>query len=83
MRGINDAFSESDALMLSHMTGMPKAALAREQNLAYACCAVIAYGASGKTCEDIHTGFRFISNGAWFRCRYCRKLYVRGMGREL
>ncbi len=45
---------ERDGCDLVGMTGMPEAALAREQQLAYACCAVIANRAAGKSREDIH-----------------------------
>lgn len=45
---------ERDGCDLVGMTGMPEAALAREQKLAYACCAVITNGAAGKSHEDIH-----------------------------
>ncbi len=45
---------ERDGCDLVGMTGMPEAALAREQNLAYACCAVIANCAAGKSHGDIH-----------------------------
>ncbi|MGH8413381.1 MAG: S-methyl-5'-thioinosine phosphorylase, partial [Gammaproteobacteria bacterium] len=46
---------ERDGCDLVGMTGMPEAALAREQQLAYACCAVIINYAAGKGREDIHT----------------------------
>lgn len=39
---------ESDGCDVVGMTGMPEAALARELNMAYACCAVIANWAAGK-----------------------------------
>lgn len=45
---------ERDGCDLVGMTGMPEAALAREQRLAYACCAVITNRAAGKSHEDIH-----------------------------
>ncbi|MGA9852324.1 MAG: S-methyl-5'-thioinosine phosphorylase [Gammaproteobacteria bacterium] len=45
---------EPDGCDLVGMTGMPEAALAREQQLAYACCAVITNRAAGKSREDIH-----------------------------
>ncbi|MDE2196083.1 MAG: S-methyl-5'-thioinosine phosphorylase [Gammaproteobacteria bacterium] len=45
---------ERDGCDLVGMTGMPEAALAREQGLAYACCAVIANRAAGKSRKDIH-----------------------------
>lgn len=45
---------ERDGCDLVGMTGMPEAALARELELAYACCAVIANWAAGKGKEDIH-----------------------------
>jgi 5'-methylthioinosine phosphorylase len=45
---------ERDGCDLVGMTGMPEAALAREQDLAYACCAVITNHAAGKSPEDIH-----------------------------
>ncbi|HVA55797.1 MAG TPA: S-methyl-5'-thioinosine phosphorylase [Gammaproteobacteria bacterium] len=45
---------ERDGCDLVGMTGMPEAALAREKNLAYACCAVITNRAAGKSHEDIH-----------------------------
>jgi 5'-methylthioinosine phosphorylase len=35
------------------MTGMPEAALARELGIDYACCAVIANWAAGKTAAEI------------------------------
>ncbi|MDE2236034.1 MAG: S-methyl-5'-thioinosine phosphorylase [Gammaproteobacteria bacterium] len=46
---------ERDGCDMVGMTGMPEAALAREQNLAYACCAVITNRAAGKGSEDIHS----------------------------
>jgi len=46
---------ERDGCDLVGMTGMPEAALARELNLAYACCAVITNCAAGKSREGIHT----------------------------
>lgn len=45
---------ERDGCALVGMTGMPEAGLAREQELAYACCAVIANWAAGKGQGDIH-----------------------------
>lgn len=45
---------ERDGCDLVGMTGMPEAALARELNLAYACCAVITNRAAGKSREGIH-----------------------------
>jgi 5'-methylthioinosine phosphorylase len=49
---------ERDGCDLVGMTGMPEAALARELNLDYACCAVVANWAAGVqpgeiTMEDI------------------------------
>jgi 5'-methylthioinosine phosphorylase len=45
---------ERDGCDLVGMTGMPEAALAREQELAYACCAVITNRAAGKSHANIH-----------------------------
>ncbi|MGH8283786.1 MAG: S-methyl-5'-thioinosine phosphorylase [Gammaproteobacteria bacterium] len=45
---------ERDGCDLVGMTGMPEAALAREQQLVYACCAVITNRAAGKSRENIH-----------------------------
>jgi 5'-methylthioinosine phosphorylase len=45
---------ERDGCDLVGMTGMPEAALAREQDLAYACCAVVTNRGAGKGHEDIH-----------------------------
>ncbi|GAB6048544.1 S-methyl-5'-thioinosine phosphorylase [Methyloparacoccus murrellii] len=42
-----------DGCDLVGMTGMPEAALAREQNLEYACCAVVANWAAGKQPGEI------------------------------
>lgn len=39
---------ERDGCTLAGMTGMPEASLAKELNMAYACCAVIAAKAAGK-----------------------------------
>lgn len=44
---------ERDGCDLVGMTGMPEAALAREAGLDYACCAVVANWAAGKTSEEI------------------------------
>ena len=44
---------ERDGCDLVGMTGMPEAALARELNLPYVCCAVIANWAAGKTSGEI------------------------------
>ncbi|MGX2039459.1 S-methyl-5'-thioinosine phosphorylase [Methylocaldum sp. MU1018] len=44
---------ERDGCDLVGMTGMPEAALARELGLDYACCAVIANWAAGKTAAEI------------------------------
>lgn len=44
---------ERDGCTLVGMTGMPEAALARELELDYACCAVIANAAAGKSPEEI------------------------------
>ncbi|MEJ1354605.1 MAG: S-methyl-5'-thioinosine phosphorylase [Candidatus Sedimenticola sp. (ex Thyasira tokunagai)] len=50
---------EQDGCDLVGMTGMPEAALAKELNLSYACCAVVANWAAGKgegpiTMDEIH-----------------------------
>lgn len=46
------------------MTGMPEAGLARELQLAYACCAVIANWAAGKGKEGIHAEIdRYLKQG--------------------
>lgn len=45
---------ERDGCDLVGMTGMPEAALARELDLAYACCAVITNRAAGKSQGAIH-----------------------------
>ncbi|NJD04875.1 MAG: S-methyl-5'-thioinosine phosphorylase [Methylococcaceae bacterium] len=44
---------ERDGCDLVGMTGMPEAALARELGLDYACCAVVANWAAGKTAGEI------------------------------
>ena len=44
---------ERDGCDLVGMTGMPEAALARELSIYYACCAVIANWAAGKTTTEI------------------------------
>lgn len=44
---------ERDGCDLVGMTGMPEAALARELDLAYACCAVVANWAAGKQAGEI------------------------------
>ena len=44
---------ERDGCDLVGMTGMPEAALAREMELDYACCAVVANWAAGKTEREI------------------------------
>ncbi|MGR9105974.1 MAG: S-methyl-5'-thioinosine phosphorylase, partial [Gammaproteobacteria bacterium] len=44
---------ERDGCDMVGMTGMPEAALAREAGLAYACCAVIANWAAGKSSSAI------------------------------
>jgi purine nucleoside phosphorylase len=44
---------ERDGCDLVGMTGMPEAALAREQEIDYACCAVIANWAAGKQEAEI------------------------------
>lgn len=44
---------ERDGCDVVGMTGMPEAALAREADLDYACCAVVANWAAGKTDRDI------------------------------
>jgi 5'-methylthioinosine phosphorylase len=54
---------ERDGCDLVGMTGMPEAALARELDLAYACCAVVANWAAGKqageiTLEEIEANLR-------------------------
>lgn len=45
---------ERDGCDMVGMTGMPEAALARELDLAYACCAVVANWAAGRSTNDIH-----------------------------
>lgn len=45
---------EGDGCDMVGMTGMPEAALARELALPYACCAVVANWAAGRSPEDIH-----------------------------
>lgn len=45
---------ERDGCDLVGMTGMPEAALARELELSYACCAVVANRAAGRGEADIH-----------------------------
>jgi len=45
---------ERDGCDMVGMTGMPEAALARELDLSYACCAVIANWAAGRGDVDIH-----------------------------
>jgi len=54
---------EKDGCAIVGMTGMPEAALARELNLEYACCAVIANWAAGKsegiiTMDDIEKNLK-------------------------
>jgi len=54
---------EKDGCAIVGMTGMPEAALARELNLQYACCAVIANWAAGKsegiiTMDDIEKNLK-------------------------
>lgn len=44
---------ERDGCTLVGMTGMPEAALARELDLPYACCAVVANQAAGKGSDEI------------------------------
>lgn len=44
---------ERDGCTLVGMTGMPEAALARELEMDYACCAVIANAAAGKSSDQI------------------------------
>ncbi|NOX75362.1 MAG: S-methyl-5'-thioinosine phosphorylase [Gammaproteobacteria bacterium] len=44
---------ERDGCHLVGMTGMPEAALARELGICYACCAVVANWAAGKTSDEI------------------------------
>ena len=44
---------ERDGCHLVGMTGMPEAALARELDIAYACCAVVANWAAGKQAGEI------------------------------
>ncbi len=44
---------ERDGCHLVGMTGMPEAALARELGICYACCAVVANWAAGKTSGEI------------------------------
>ena len=45
---------ERDGCTMVGMTGMPEAGLAREFDLAYACCAVVANRAAGRGGVDIH-----------------------------
>jgi len=45
---------EGDGCDMVGMTGMPEAALARELGLPYACCAVVANWAAGRSRDDIH-----------------------------
>lgn len=45
---------ERDGCTMVGMTGMPEAGLARELDLAYACCAVVANRAAGRGGVDIH-----------------------------
>lgn len=47
---------ERDGCDVVGMTGMPEAALAREAELPYACCAVVANWAAGRGPTDIHEG---------------------------
>lgn len=55
---------ERDGCDIVGMTGMPEASLAREQGLAYACCAVIANRAAGKSTVHIHAEIdRYLKNG--------------------
>lgn len=55
---------ERDGCDVVGMTGMPEAALARELQLAYACCAVIANWAAGKGKEGIHAEIeRYLKQG--------------------
>lgn len=55
---------ERDGCDVVGMTGMPEAALAREMQLAYACCAVIANWAAGKGSEGIHAEIdRYLKRG--------------------
>lgn len=44
---------QQDGCDLAGMTGMPEAALARELDMAYACCTVVANWAAGKTGSNI------------------------------
>jgi 5'-deoxy-5'-methylthioadenosine phosphorylase len=44
---------EKDGCTLVGMTGMPEAALARELEMDYACCTVVANAAAGKTDQEI------------------------------
>lgn len=55
---------ERDGCDVVGMTGMPEAGLAREMQLAYACCAVIANWAAGKGSEGIHAEIdRYLKHG--------------------
>ena len=55
---------ERDGCDVVGMTGMPEAGLAREMQLAYACCAVIANWAAGKGSEGIHAEIdRYLKRG--------------------
>lgn len=45
---------ERDGCDMVGMTGMPETALARELELAYACCAVVSNWAAGKSASPIH-----------------------------
>jgi 5'-methylthioinosine phosphorylase len=55
---------ERDGCDVVGMTGMPEAGLAREMQLAYACCAVIANWAAGKGKEGIHAEIdRYLKQG--------------------
>lgn len=55
---------ERDGCAVVGMTGMPEAGLARELQLVYACCAVIANWAAGKSRDDIHAEIdRYLRQG--------------------
>lgn len=55
---------ERDGCAVVGMTGMPEAGLAREVQMAYACCAVIANWAAGKGSEGIHAEMdRYLKQG--------------------
>jgi 5'-methylthioinosine phosphorylase len=49
---------ERDGCDMIGMTGMPEAALARELDIAYACCAVVANWGAGRSATPIHAELR-------------------------